>query len=86
MAHDLDGSASEKLLRVLDAESVGDLTPEEIARLREMIVAWRGLTAFGWLVGAVRRWLWLIGLIVGLYWAWRGRPELIGSLMPGPPR
>ncbi len=83
--HDLSEAALEKLQRMLDAEPVEPLKPEEIERLREMIVAWRGLTAMGWLAGACRRWLWIVGVAVGLWWALHGKPDIIGSILRGSP-
>jgi len=84
--HELSESSLQKLQRILNGEPAEELTPEEIQVLREMIVAWRGLTAMGWLAGALRRWLWVVGVAVGLYFAWHGKPDIVESIVNGPPK
>ncbi len=85
MTDDRHGAALAKLERLLETAPPAELQPEEIAVLREMITAWRGLTAFGWLTGKLRRWAWPIGVGIGLYLALRGKPGVLDSLLRGPP-
>lgn len=76
-------AALSKLKELLDDQSIHIFTTEEVATLREMITAWRGLAALGFIGRLLRPGVWIIGIVVAIILAARGKFAMLLSMLWG---
>ena len=77
-------AALAKLSHMLeDQQGAQIFTAEEVATLRDMIVAWRGLAALGAIGGLIRPLAWIVGIALALFLALKGKLEPLTHILWG---
>jgi hypothetical protein len=76
-------AALAKLSHMLEEQGGQIFTPEEVATLRDMIVAWRGLAALGFVGGLLRPLAWVVGVALALFLALKGKLEPLTHILWG---
>lgn len=78
-----EDAALAKLKQLLDDKSIHIFTPEEVQTLRDMIKAWTGLAALGFIGRLLRPGVWFIGLGIALFLAAKGKLAPLASMLWG---
>ena len=79
----VEAAALAKLKQLLDDQDIQIFTKEEVETIRDMISAWRGLAALGFLGGLVRPAAWIVGAVIAIWLASKGKFDALTHVLWG---